>query len=133
MKSNLNRAWIIVFFYALVFVSCKPDRDLEKSAERPADIKPLVVAPEFNADSAYSYIRKQVEFGPRIPNTPSHFQTGTYLETKLKSFNAVVELQEFQEYFSSCFYASNFLKGKNSPFNQAVLFLLHVYLLRKIW
>jgi Zn-dependent M28 family amino/carboxypeptidase len=97
MKSNLYRAWIIVFFTALVFVSCKPDRDLEKNAERPADIKPLVVAPEFNADSAYYYIRKQVEFGPRIPNTPSHFQTGTYLETKLKSFNAVVESQEFQE------------------------------------
>ena len=55
------------------------------------------MAPEFNADSAYSYIRTQVEFGPRIPNTPSHYQTGTYLEMKLRSFNAVVELQEFQE------------------------------------
>ena len=72
-------------------------KDLEKRRESTAEIKPVVVAPEFNADSAYFYIQKQVDFGPRIPNTPSHYQTGTYLEMKLRSFNAKVELQEFQE------------------------------------
>lgn len=97
MKSNILPAFFLFFITALVLSGCKPDKDLEKRKDDPKDIKPLVVAPEFNADTAYFYIRKQVEYGPRIPNTPAHFQTGTYLVNKLKSFNAIIELQEFQE------------------------------------
>lgn len=97
MKSNLYNLFILFFITALVFSACKPDKGLEERQASSIDIKPLITAPEFNADSAYFYIQKQVEFGPRIPNTPSHFQTGTYLENKLKSLNAFVEIQEFQE------------------------------------
>ncbi len=54
-----------------------------------------VSAPAFNADSAYTYIEKQVAFGPRVPNTPAHTQTGNYLVTKLKQFGCEVTQQSF--------------------------------------
>ncbi|NLZ73066.1 MAG: glutamine cyclotransferase, partial [Bacteroidales bacterium] len=43
-----------------------------------------VIVPQFNADSAYSFIEKQVSFGPRVPNTAGHKACGNYLEAKLK-------------------------------------------------
>ena len=38
-----------------------------------------IIVPRFNADSAYLYIQKQVDFGPRVPNTPAHVQCADYL------------------------------------------------------
>ena len=55
-----------------------------------------VKVPDFNADSAYSYVDKQVSFGPRVPNTPEHREAGDYLAMKLEEFGAEVKVQEFE-------------------------------------
>lgn len=51
------------------------------------------VSPDFNADSAYHYVAKQVEFGPRVPNTKEHVACGDYLVASLKRFGADVTEQ----------------------------------------
>ena len=53
--------------------------------------------PEFSADSAYSFIAKQLSFGPRVPNTEGHSNTRAYLESKLKEYagEGSVFTQEF--------------------------------------
>ena len=51
--------------------------------------------PPFNADSAYAFIQKQVDFGPRVPNTPEHRETGEWLQEKLASYGLVVTPQQF--------------------------------------
>lgn len=38
----------------------------------------------FSADSAYDYISRQVEFGPRVPNTPAHDSCAAYLIGELE-------------------------------------------------
>lgn len=50
-------------------------------------------SPDFNADSAYSFIEKQVSFGPRVPGTAAHRACGDYLAAKLTSYGAVVTEQ----------------------------------------
>lgn len=40
----------------------------------------------FSADSAYQHIQAQVNFGPRVPNTPSHVACGNYLYSKLQEY-----------------------------------------------
>ena len=52
-------------------------------------------APRFNADSAYSYIQQQVDFGPRVPNSQSHSNCSAYLVDKLTEFADKVVVQEF--------------------------------------
>ena len=42
--------------------------------------------PEFNADSAYAMVQKQVQIGPRNPGSKTHRETKTYLLNKLKSY-----------------------------------------------
>jgi hypothetical protein len=51
-------------------------------------------APEFNSDSAYSYVKAQVDFGPRVPNTKQHDACAKYLADKLKSFTPNVIVQK---------------------------------------
>lgn len=47
-------------------------------------VKPLT-APDFSADSAYSYLEAQVNFGPRVPNTEAHRKCGEYLAQFLRN------------------------------------------------
>jgi hypothetical protein len=49
--------------FVLIISSCsqKKDKEIKTKAE-----KINVIVPKFNADSAYSFIQKQVDFGPRI-------------------------------------------------------------------
>lgn len=49
-------------------------------------IETTVERPVFNADSAYSYIRQLTDFGPRVPNTEAHTQSGDWLTAKLKEY-----------------------------------------------
>jgi hypothetical protein len=51
-------------------------------------------APEFNADSAYAYIKTQVDFGPRVPNTKQHAACAAYLINKLKDYTPHVLVQK---------------------------------------
>lgn len=77
---------ILLFFFA-----CKSKKTTEVKEEQ----KPVEV-PAFNADSAYYYVEKQVKFGPRIPGTPPHTQTGDFLVKKLKGFGAQVREEKFE-------------------------------------
>ncbi len=68
----------------LLFVSCGMGKK-----NRAENVKQVNV-PAFNADSAYSYVAKQVSFGARVPNTAAHKTCAEYLSNKLRSFGAVV-------------------------------------------
>ncbi len=68
-------------------------------AEKKSEQVQEVVAnpyPSFNADSAYTFIQKQVDFGPRVPGTTGHAQTKDWLISKLESYGFSVQTQEFE-------------------------------------
>ena len=86
---------IIVVMAALLF-SCnqKPKTD-PGTIEVQAEEQPVVPA-DFNADSAFAFIKKQAAFGPRVPNTPEHKKCATWLEASMKRFTKDVIVQSFQ-------------------------------------
>lgn len=49
-----------------------------------------VVAPVFDADSAYAFVKNQVDFGTRVPNSDAHRKCGQYLADKLEAYGAKV-------------------------------------------
>jgi len=51
---------------------------------------------EFNGRSAFTYVEKQMSFGPRVPNTPAHQQTGDWLLSELRARADTVIVQGFQ-------------------------------------
>ena len=68
-----------------------------------------VSVPQFNADSAYCYIQKQVDFGPRVPNTAAHVKCGDYLAGQLVEFGAEV----INQYADLIAYDGTLLKARN--------------------
>lgn len=54
----------------------------------------LQISPDFNADSAYSFVEKQLAFGSRVPGTTAHQACGDYLAAKLTEFGAQVTEQK---------------------------------------
>ncbi len=83
------------FFVAtllIAFIACSQKTGLQFSDKGRS-------VPAFFADSAYSHIKTQVEFGPRVPNTEGHVKTKEFLETKLKQYAGThaVFSQEFSE------------------------------------
>ncbi len=63
----------------------------------------------FDANKAFEYTQKQVEFGPRVPGTPAHKKCAEYMVTSLEDFGAKVEVQEF----TSKGYEGTLWEGKN--------------------
>ena len=57
----------------------------------------LVKAPDFDADKAYEFVQKQVDFGPRVPNTQAHKQASAWFKETLEGFGATVYMQEFED------------------------------------
>lgn len=66
----------------------KNDKTEEKTEE-------TISVPNFSEDSAYQYVVRQCEFGPRVPNTDAHEQCATYLSQQLAAFGAEVTKQTF--------------------------------------
>ncbi len=91
--NNFNKLFCVLCF-VFFLSSCGDGTDSEKDSV--VVDKPVVAAPAFNQDSAYTFIEKQVSFGPRIPNTTAQLQCAEYLVKKLKGFNAQVIEQNFE-------------------------------------
>lgn len=53
-------------------------------------------ATQFSGDSAYAYVRQQVAFGPRIPNTAAHRRTGDWIVAQLERTADTVVVDAFQ-------------------------------------
>lgn len=83
-------------FSMLVFsFSCKNGAD--ESNQTNETIQPIVIdKPDFNPDSAYVFIEKQLNFGPRVPGTAAQKQCAAWMEQKLNEFCDTVYVQNVQ-------------------------------------
>lgn len=65
------------------------------TARRPiASPAPTLVA--FNGRRAMDHVRKQIDFGPRPPDSPQLAKTRAYISNELKSYGFTVSLDEFK-------------------------------------
>lgn len=86
-QAKIYLSGLIIFF--LFSCGCE-----EKKPQQQQQTQiPLPPLPEFNADSAYAYVKAQTDFGPRVPNTKAHINCGDYLITKMKGWCDTVIVQ----------------------------------------
>ncbi len=91
MKNNLNLLICLISInWSCNNSSTRVDEVVIEEPKKNIDV------PAFNADSAYLYVDKQVSYGPRIPGTDPHRQTGNYLVNKLNDYGAEVIEQVFE-------------------------------------
>ena len=86
----------LIFLLSIVLLNAGCNQQVKQKAasQEPAPAKNAVVVPAFNADSAYESVRLQLDFGPRVPNTPAHEKCAAYLVTKMKSYTPDVIVQK---------------------------------------
>lgn len=80
---------------SILLPSCSGCGESEKDSTETADTRRIQKPyPAISADSAYSYIEKQVSFGPRIPGTASHKKCADWLYAELARFCDTVYYQK---------------------------------------
>jgi len=84
-----NRSNILAQLLLCLTLVCLAACDGTKKPQQPTEDY-TAVAPDFNADSAYAYVARQCEFGPRIMGSEAHEQCGAWLAEKFKSLGATV-------------------------------------------
>ncbi len=89
---------IIPLIVLLFLAACNQQGEQPKATQQAPPEKPRVAVPAFNADSAYQFVKAQLSFGPRVPNTPAHKKCAAYLENTLKRFTSDVIVQKGQVY-----------------------------------
>ncbi|MCD6011058.1 MAG: glutamine cyclotransferase [Flavipsychrobacter sp.] len=87
---------LTVFFCFALFVAACGEDAAEKKEDAPATatVEPTVNAPQFDADSAYDHIAKQVAFGPRTPGSQAQVQCAKWMQLKLAQYCDTVYRQE---------------------------------------
>ncbi len=78
----------------LAWAGCKSDPKPPAPSPNPAPIS--IQVPKFDRDSAFSFVEKQVAFGPRMPNSSGHVACKNWMVGKLESFGLKVMEQPFQ-------------------------------------
>jgi Zn-dependent M28 family amino/carboxypeptidase len=73
---------------ACCLLACKPSASQQSKTGAVNNVVPV-----FSSDSAYSYVKRQVDFGARVPNTEAHVKCAEYLSNALTRFGARVTEQ----------------------------------------
>lgn len=98
MKPITRLLYLTTLVIMLTAIACTSDT--KQPTTRPGNnttnagtTRPTVNVPAFNSDSAYAYIQKQLDFGPRVPGTPQHKACAQWLEATLKGFAPATSTQ----------------------------------------
>ena len=82
MKRGILPLGLLLAMSALIFGGCGAEPKRPDVAQ-PEEIH--IAAPAFDGDSAFSYIQKQVDFGPRVISSKGWKNCAIWLEKKFKN------------------------------------------------
>lgn len=116
-----NRFWLVGLL-ALAWACSSPEKKAETVEKAPA--KPY---PTFSPDSAYAFVQKQVNFGPRVPETEAHEATKKWLLAKFEGYGFTVETQDFEAktYDGLTWHLSNIIASYNPQATKRILLSAH--------
>ena len=86
-----------------------------------------VNVPDFNQDSAYGYLKKQMDFGPRVPNTKAHDECADYFISKLKLYtpDVIVQTAQAKAYDGTILNIKNIIASFKKESNERVFICAH--------
>lgn len=130
-QNGILKINIILLFTVIVTLGACGDES-SKSTKTPkpkakAAQKPALQRPDFNADSAFYFIQKQVEFGPRVPNTEAHQKAANYLSGKLASygFEIIEQKTQVKSFNGKTLNLTNIIGEYKPELNNRILLFAH--------
>ncbi|MBD5287661.1 MAG: M28 family peptidase [Bacteroides sp.] len=112
---------------SLLLLSCGGKSSAVSTSDNKSDEQTAASVSSFSADSAYAYLARQVEFGPRVPNTDAHRLTGDWLVGELKRHGAEVIEQktDLKAFDGTVLHARNIFGRINPEATARILLLAH--------
>lgn len=107
------------------FTACNGNKQNQtEEAEQPQE---TIRVDAFSADSAYSFVQEQVEFGPRIPGTDAHRACADWLVAKLKGYTTTVyeQIAEVKAYDGTTLPMRNIIASFNPEAERRILLMAH--------
>ena len=112
----------------LGIISCNNSSRKPSAAneEKQKQEVPLPI-PAFNRDSAYTFVKAQVDFGPRVNNTQAHEKCGVYLVNKLKQYckNVTVQSGTVKAFNGTLLNFKNIIASYNPSTNNRIFLCSH--------
>lgn len=125
----MNRSLLLSLSLLLALVSTASCKKTATDTRNDKNIAPKKESlGNFNADSAYSYIEKQLEFGPRVPGTDGHKACASWLEGKLretKPDTLIVQRGEVRAYTGARLPITNLMASYNRANPNRLLLVAH--------
>ncbi len=117
----------ITGFCAFLLLGCMACANSKKADSGSKEAIETVNVPAFNADSAWLYVKQQVDFGPRVPNSTAHDLCGDYLAARLEAFGAKVYNQraDLTGYDGKVLKARNIIGAYNPESPRRVMLCAH--------
>ncbi len=128
----LKRIKIVLLFFTVTILTfgCGESNPKSNTSSNAGNTTPeitKIVVPDFDADSAYYFVAKQLSFGPRVPGTNSHAACALWLEQTLGGFADEVTIQEFKTriYNNRIFDGKNIIASFKPKFQHRILLAAH--------
>jgi glutaminyl-peptide cyclotransferase len=111
----------------LLMASCKKEENKSTETESTPTAFELVKTPDFNADSAFYFVKKQVDFGTRVPNTAPHEKCASYFVKTFKAYNWSVIEQKFtaEAHDKTKLKLNNIVASYNPNASKRILLMAH--------
>ena len=84
--------YILPLLLGLSLLSCNKEQQSQQTAQGEEET-PRMATP-FEADSAYSFVAKQVAFGPRIPGSEGHTACLAWMKERLTQYLSLIHISE---------------------------------------
>lgn len=128
----MNKKLVYSVLSGLALMACKPETtenttvtEEPKKVEEPAKVR--VIPPDFNADSAYLYVKAQADMGPRVPGSAAHKKAVAYFKAQLEKNGAKVYIQNgpATSYDGKAWTISNVIGEINPTATKRILLAAH--------
>ncbi len=112
---------------SVALMGCDNDNSNAGSSSQPTEILQPVPVPKFDRDSAFSFVREQVAFGPRVPNSDAHRRCAEWLVQKFQSLDLKVTEQPFRAraYTGTMLNGVNIIGQYNPDASRRILLAAH--------
>ena len=117
---------VITIIIISTFVSCGGCKN-KKTGDDTIKAYVNVNVPDFIADSAYSFVEKQLVFGPRALGTTAHEKCADYLTSKFKTYtkNVIVQETKVKTFDGKIFPIKNIIASFSPEINNRIFICAH--------
>jgi Zn-dependent M28 family amino/carboxypeptidase len=127
VRTSFSLAVVLFSMASLVVLSCKEEKRPETDPKPAQSAVTPISIPSFHADSAFLYVKKQVDFGPRVPNSAAHRRCAQWLSDELRRQGLVVIEQPFtaRQYNGTTLQGINIIGQYNPDHPRRILLAAH--------